>query len=189
MIGHAVTHKETSYTELGLTNEKQEEREVAAGRRISRAKKKQEEERYRKLIAQLECDNKNILDNMRHSEEQDYDLIVRRRECILALAENYERLHELGEYKEPVDTICATICNLVREHGLFVTEDWIHDVLPKKYKLPMLFLSLYNVHELREILPPLVPSLPVPTAIEEQKGRFLLYTHQNREVKVGRTES
>ena len=156
-----------------------EEVQEVAARKIMRERKGQGggSRRSRKLIYEIDCKTKNILHDIAHIEQQEHDLLVRKRECILTLAENFENLCELGEYIDPVYTIDTFIYELVREHGLFVTQKWIREILSEKYKLPMLYLSLYNAHELSELLassllptdypPPPPSSSPiVPTAVE-----------------------
>jgi hypothetical protein len=106
----------------------------------------------RKLIDEIDCKNEDILYNIGHIEQLEQYLLIRKRWCILALAENFEELHELGEYKEPLYTIDRSIYKLAQEYGLSVAQNWIHEILPSKYKQPMLYLSLYNADELGELL-------------------------------------
>jgi hypothetical protein len=162
-----------------------EEEQKVAVRKIRRERKYQggKSRRSKKLIYELECKTKNIFHDIAHIEQQEHDLIVRKRECILELAQNFENLCELGEYIDPVYTIDTFIYELVREQGLFGTQKWIREILSEKYKLPMLYLSLYNAHELSELLassllptdypsPPPQSSPIVPTAIEgNERGR------------------
>ncbi len=102
------------------------------------ASKKKEEAAVELAIRKLYLDNKRILDSIGDIEKQEYDLLVEKPECIFALAENFEKLHELGDYKEPIDYICSTIVSLVRDtRGFFATESWIHNILPARYKEPM----------------------------------------------------
>jgi hypothetical protein len=157
----------------------EEEHEVAV-RKIMRERKYQggRSRRSKKLIYELDCKTKNILQDIAHVEQQEHDLIARKRQCILTLAENFENICELEEYIDPVHTVDTFIYELVREHGLFVTQKWIREILSEKYKLPMFYLSLYNAHELSELLassllptdypppPPPSSSPMVPTAVE-----------------------
>jgi hypothetical protein len=130
----------------------------------------------RKLIDEIDCKNDDILYNIGHIEQLEQDLLIRKRRCILALAENFEELRELGGYKEPLYTIDRSIYKLAQEYGLSVAQNWIHEILPAKYKQPMLYLSLYNADELGELLastllsrfPPSISSPLVTTTIEEK---------------------
>lgn len=86
-------------------------------------------------IREIYIDNKNILDKMGNIEKREHDLLVKKYECILALARNFEKLHQLGDYKEPLEAICSTIVRLVRdERGFFTSERLIRDILPYHYK-------------------------------------------------------
>jgi hypothetical protein len=133
----------------------------------------------RKLIDEIDCKNEDILYNIGHIEQLEQYLLIRKRWCILALAENFEELHELGEYKEPLYTIDRSIYKLAQEYGLSVAQNWIHEILPSKYKQPMLYLSLYNADELGELLastllsrcPPPISSPLVTTTKEEGDKR------------------
>ena len=151
-----------------------ETQEVAADRKI-RGNKNGKDQSKRKLVDEICCKNEDIIHNIGHIEQQQHDLLIRKRKCILELAENFEKLRELGEYKEPLYTIDKFIYELAQEHDLSIAQNWIHDILPEKYKQPMLYLPLYNAHELNELLvPSTLPSFPSPmsplnvtTAIKE----------------------
>ena len=133
----------------------------------------------RKLIDEIDGKNEDILYNIGHIEQLEQYLLIRKRWCILALAENFEELHELGEYKEPLYTIDRSIYKLAQEYGLSVAQNWIHEILSSKYKQPMLYLSLYNADELGELLastllsrcPPPISSPLVTTTKEEGDKR------------------
>lgn len=86
-------------------------------------------------VREIYIDNKNILDKMGNIEKREHDLLVKKYECILTLARNFEKLHQLGDYKEPLAAICSTIVWLVRdERGFFTSERVIRDILPYQYK-------------------------------------------------------
>ncbi len=118
----------------------------------SRAYRKNKQERNRKLIDELTCSNRQIFSLIEAMEKQENDLAAGKTKCILALAENFEKLQELGEYKEPIYTIERILYTLARENGLSITQTWIRKILPDKYKQPMLHLSLYNALELNELV-------------------------------------
>ena len=154
-----------------------EMQEGAAERKIRENKNGKEQSR-RKLVDEICCKNEDILHNIDHIEQQQHDLLIRKRTCILELAENFEKLRELEEYKEPLYTIDKFIYELAQEHDLSIAQNWIHGILPEKYKQPMLYLPLYNAHELSELLvPSILPRFPSPisslnvmTAIKEDEG-------------------
>jgi hypothetical protein len=125
--------------------------EIPAERKM-RENRNGKERSKRKLVDEIDCKNEDILYNIGHIEQLEQDLLIRKRWCILALAENFEELRELGEYKEPLYTIDRSIYKLAQEYGLSVAQNWIHVILPAKYKQPMLYLSLYNADELGELL-------------------------------------
>lgn len=50
----------------------------------------------------LSLHNQKVLKNIGRIEKQEHDLLMAKSECILALAKNFEKLHELGDYKEPI---------------------------------------------------------------------------------------
>lgn len=149
--------------------------EVPAERKMQENKNGKDRSK-RKLIDEVNYKNEDILCNIGHIEQLEQYLLIRKRWCILALAENFEELHDLGEYKEPLYTMDRSIYKLAQEYGLSVAQNWIHEILPAKYKQPMLYLSLYNADELGELLastllsrfPPSISSPLVTTTIEEK---------------------
>lgn len=85
-------------------------------------------------IEQIKRENNNIVQNLRELEKQESQIYGRKKEYIGQMAENYVRLRELGEYKLPLDHICATICSRLTEEGMIATESYARRILPDKYK-------------------------------------------------------
>ena len=138
------------------------EMQDAAERKMTENQNKKERSK-RELVDEIDRKNKDVLYNISHIEHLEQDLLIRKRKCILTLAENFEKLHELGEYKGPLDTVDRFIYKLAQEHGLSVAQNWIHEILPDRYKQPMSYLSLYNAHEISELLASsLLPKSPPP---------------------------
>lgn len=107
---------------------------------------KQEPAQISVAIRKLYLDNQSILNNIGRIEKQEHDLLIAKSECILALAKNIEKLHELEDYKEPIHSICSTIVGLVKDRrGFFASESWIRDILPIQYREP---LESFNISEL-----------------------------------------
>jgi hypothetical protein len=76
----------------------------------------------------------NIFDKLADIERSERQVLGDKKEAINTLAQIFERQHELGVYKEPIDTICAHVCKLARDRGLLASERWIHEVMNSKYK-------------------------------------------------------
>jgi hypothetical protein len=118
------------------TKRNRKERGRKEGGHLSSKKEEEAETTAAELaIRELYIDNKNILDKMGNIEKREHDLLVKKYKCILALAANFEKLHQLGDHKEPLEAICSTIVSLVRdERGFFTSERLIRDILPYQYK-------------------------------------------------------
>jgi hypothetical protein len=161
--------------DMRKTSWQKDMQEIPAERKM-RENKNGKERSKRNLINEIDCKNEDILYNIGHIEQLEQYLLIRKRWCILALAENFEKLCTLGEYKEPLYTVDRSIYKLAQEYGLSVAQNWIHEILPSKYKQPMIYLSLYNADELGELLastllsrfPPPTSSPLVTTTIEEK---------------------
>ena len=122
---------------------------------IARKEEKQSlRKEYKPSAAELEIrklylSNKKILDSIGHIEKQEHDLLIKKCECVLALAKNFEKLHELRDYEEPIEAIASTIVGLIRDRrGFFASEGWIRDILPMQYKEP---LTKFQIPELQPL--------------------------------------
>lgn len=61
--------------------------------------------------------------------------LITKTEALRQLALNFERLHQLGKYEEPLSHICRTICRLLKEKNLWASESLAHRVLDDKFKM------------------------------------------------------
>lgn len=89
-----------------------------------------------KEISLIKRENANILQNLTVLEGEERALVNSKTQQIKQLARNYERLAELGEYKEPINHICASIVNLCTEppRKLFASAQLARMALEDKYK-------------------------------------------------------
>jgi hypothetical protein len=85
-------------------------------------------------IARIKRENQNIIQNLSLLESEERIIVTNKSEQLKHLAKNYERLAELGEYKEPVDHICATICRELTQRNMWASVQQARAVLDKKYK-------------------------------------------------------
>ncbi len=84
-------------------------------------------------IQRLNTENQELVKTLESIEHQEKVHVETKTEVLRKLAANYERLHELGEYKQSVNYICTTICEDLRERGLWASESLAHKILDKKY--------------------------------------------------------
>jgi len=87
-----------------------------------------------KQISLIKRENSNIFQNLTLLEGEEKVLITTKTQQIRHLANNYERLHELGDYNEPINHICATIIRLCAEKKLIASSQLARYVLPDKFK-------------------------------------------------------
>ncbi len=76
----------------------------------------------------------NILQKLHEIERSERQVLGEKKEAINTLAFTFEELHKAGVYTQPIDTICAHICKIVRDRGLLASERWVHEVIDDKYK-------------------------------------------------------
>jgi hypothetical protein len=82
---------------------------------------------YRSKIAHCEQDAL--------ASEKDFKLLyTKKADILLTWAKCYEELHRLGEYKKPIDTICATIVSRLKELDCVSGINYAYVSLPIKYK-------------------------------------------------------
>jgi len=85
-------------------------------------------------ILNIEKENNNILNKLSILENQHIAVLKSKSDALRQLAKNYERLSELGVYKEPISHICSTIREILRTRNLGATEDLAWKALDSKYK-------------------------------------------------------
>lgn len=93
------------------------------------------QERERK-VWQIETETRQAWGEIRDIERKEAENTESKIYYINAIAANFERLHYLGVYKDPINTICAHICKLARDpkHPLRASDAWIHMVCDSRYK-------------------------------------------------------
>ena len=85
-------------------------------------------------ISRIKRENSNIFNNLSVLEGELKAVFTNKTQQLRHLAENYEQLHELGEYTEPISHICATISRELINKRLGASADLARRVLDSKYK-------------------------------------------------------
>ena len=97
-----------------------------------------------KLQSELENDNKWITANLNQ-----YLAPGKKRELIYRWADNLEKLHEIGIFKESITTIAGHIKNHLKESGNEHALPYVREVLPPKYKEMKYSHTDYQSNELQ----------------------------------------
>ena len=87
-----------------------------------------------KEISRIKRENSNIFQNLQTLEGEERAVVNTKSQQIQQLARNYERMHDLGEYTEPIDHICSTIVRLCVEKKLYASGQLARMALPERYK-------------------------------------------------------
>lgn len=99
----------------------------------------QEQSQKEKLIRESHKKIDELLQKLRTPGNLIYDVYNTpspKKDLILGWAKELERLHELGDYKEPINTISAHIHRELKKMNLESAKFWAWEVLPAKYKNP-----------------------------------------------------
>lgn len=85
-------------------------------------------------VEQIKRENNNIYSVLKELEHQEEKLYGQKKEMLLQLVDNYEQLARNGDYKLPLNHICATICSELRAREMWATDRYARDVIPSRFK-------------------------------------------------------
>lgn len=85
-------------------------------------------------IETLKRENKNIVEILQELEKKERSIFDEMHGLIMELVRNYERLHELGEYNDPLNTICAQVIRDLKTKNLLSSISTAYKIIPEKYK-------------------------------------------------------
>lgn len=135
-------------------------------RTVSTSAKLSEADRQNQ-ISLIKRENSNIFQNLALLEGEERAVINSKSQQIRHLAGNFEKLHELGDYQEPIDHICATISRLCQERKLIASAQLARMALPEKYKQ-----TQFTSHNNNNLLtgPPLIENPTLDEALPKEEN-------------------